>query len=183
MALQDAASADHLGSVDKAKPQLSEIVKSSHCCKVKETTLWMVWHKILHDISAVTLLLCCQQKTSTQLSTTHGCYDLFNNFPSTTIVGNPTISLTFVSFGECIFQSVFETILIDRSTTTPKTTSRWRWCRNDAKNHAKTVQNCSKMIQNDLKIVQKRSENCTFVDGPIASDCFEFFGLVWNLIL
>ena len=40
-----------------------------------------------------------------------------------------------------------------------------------------------KTIQNDLKIARKCFENCTYSDGPVASDCFEIFGLIWNLIL
>ena len=59
------------------------------------------------------------------------------------------------------------------TTTTPK----------GAKNGAKTIQNDPKKIQTDLKIARKRAENYTFSDGRIASDWFEIFGLIWNLIL
>ena len=45
------------------------------------------------------------------------------------------------------------------------------------------IQNGPKTIQNDLKIARKRSENYTLSDGPISSDCFESFGLIWNLII
>ena len=83
----------------------------------------------------------------------------------------------------CLFANLFEVILIDRSTTTPKTAARRRrQRRKDATNGANTVQNSPKTIEQDLKIARKRSENCTFSDGPIASDCFETFGLIWNLI-
>ena len=51
------------------------------------------------------------------------------------------------------------------------------------KNDAKTIQNDPQTIQNSLKFARKRSENCMFSDGRIASDCFEIFGLIWNLIL
>ena len=60
----------------------------------------------------------------------------------------------------------------------------------DLENSAKTFDNVRKrsknvprMIQSGLKIARKCAEICTFSDGRIASDCFEIFGLVWNLIL
>ena len=62
-------------------------------------------------------------------------------------------------------------------------TSQQQRRQKDAKNDAKTIQNGPKTIQNDLKIARKCSENFTFSDGPIASDCFEIFGCIWNLIL
>ena len=74
-----------------------------------------------------------------------------------------------------------EFCLIDRSTMTPKTTSRPRQRRKDAKHDAKTFENDPKPVQIGLKIARKRSETCTgstFLDGRIASDCREFFGLI-----
>ena len=49
---------------------------------------------------------------------------------------------------------------------TSKTTSQQRRRRKDAKNGTETVQNAPKTIQNVLKIARKRSETCTFSDGP-----------------
>ncbi len=63
---------------------------------------------------------------------------------------------------------------IDRSTMAPKATLQ-QGRRKDAKNDAKTIQNDPKTIPNNLEITRTRSENCTFSDGHIASNCFEMF--------
>ena len=67
---------------------------------------------------------------------------------------------------------------------------RWRQKQrrddDDAKKTQQMMQKRSKTVQtnkNGLKITQKRFKNGMFPDGPIASDCFEFSGLRWNLIL
>ena len=54
---------------------------------------------------------------------------------------------------------------------------------NDAEKTQKQCENAAKRSENGVKIARTRSENGMFLDGRIASDCFEFFGSAWNLIL
>ena len=72
--------------------------------------------------------------------------------------------------------------LIARSMMTPKTPSQRRR-KDETKQRAKTVENDPKAVQNDLKITRNRCENCMFLDGRMALDRFEIFGLICNLIL
>jgi|OM-RGC.v1.035456508 hypothetical protein len=58
------------------------------------------------------------------------------------------------------------------TTTTTATTPK------RCKNGAETIQNDPKTIQNSLRIARKRSENYTFLDGRIASDCFQIFAVM-----
>ena len=52
----------------------------------------------------------------------------------------------------------------------------------NANNGVKKIQKGPKTIENDLKIARERSENCMFLDGCIALDRFETFGIIWNFL-